>query len=176
VIDADGWLHSGDLGTIDDGGFVTVTGRKKEIIVTAGGKNVSPALLEDRLRGNPLIAQCMVVGDRRPYIGALVTLDPESLEAWKKKVGKPPELDVQRLRDDPDLLAEIQAAIDEASRVVSRAESIRRFRILATDFTEASGELTPTLKLRRDVVLANRAADIDALYASAVTRPGQPSR
>jgi len=163
-IDADGWLHSGDLGSIDDDGFVAVTGRKKEIIVTAGGKNVSPATLEDRLRGNPLIAQCMVVGDRRPYIGALITIDAEALEAWKKKVGKDPSLGLAALRDDPQLVADIQAAVDEANRVVSRAESIRRFRILDVDFTEHGGQLTPTLKLRRDVVMSQYAAEIDALY------------
>jgi long-chain acyl-CoA synthetase len=165
MVDADGWLHSGDLGTVDADGFVAVTGRKKEIIVTAGGKNVSPAQLEDRLRGHPLIAQCMVVGDRRPYVGALITLDTEALETWKRKVGKDPSLGPAQLRDDPELVAEIQAAVDDAGRVVSRAESIRRFRILADDFTEAGGELTPTLKLRRNVVADRYAAEIDALYA-----------
>ncbi len=164
AFDTEGFLHTGDLGTIDDAGFVTITGRKKEIIVTAGGKNVSPAQLEDRLRGHPLISQCMVVGDGRPYVGALVTLDQQALEAWKKKTGKDAASAVSELRDDPELVAEIQAAVDEASRVVSRAEGIRRFRILADDFTEHGGELTPTLKVRRDVVAARYAAEIDALY------------
>ncbi len=166
AVDDAGWLHSGDLGVVDDDGFVTVTGRKKEIIVTSGGKNVSPAVLEDRLRGHPLIAQCMIVGDGRPHVGALITLDEEALQGWKRKVGKPPEADADVLRHDPDLLKELQAAVDEASRVVSRAESIRRFRVLASDFTEAAGEITPTLKLRRDVVLRTRAEDIEALYSS----------
>ncbi|HEX7104813.1 MAG TPA: AMP-dependent synthetase/ligase [Acidothermaceae bacterium] len=175
AIDAQGWLHSGDLGVVDDDGFVTVTGRKKEIIVTSGGKNVSPAMLEDRLRGHPLVSQCMVVGDGRPHIGALITLDEEALQAWKRKVGKPTDADVASLCHDPDLLKELQSAIEEASRVVSRAESIRRFRVLETDFSEAAGEVTPTLKLRRDVVLRTRAADIDALYAPPDAAPSQPS-
>ena len=177
AIDADGWLHTGDLGTLDDEGFVTVTGRKKELIVTAGGKNVSPTQLEDRLRGHPLIAQCMVVGDRRPYVGALITLDPEALAGWLRKVGKDPALDAAALRDDPGLRAELQAAVDEANTVVSRPESIRRFRVLDATFTEQDGQLTPTLKLRRDTVMRQFAAEIDALYASPAeagpVRPGQ---
>jgi long-chain acyl-CoA synthetase len=163
--DDEGFLHTGDLGGIDDAGFISITGRKKEILVTAGGKNVSPAQLEDRLRGHPLIAQAMVVGDRRPYIASLITIDEDALATWKTKVGKDSTLTLDELRDDPDLLAEIGAAVEEANRVVSRAESIRRFRILDRDFTEAGGQLTPTLKLKRSVVLKEFADEIEALYA-----------
>jgi long-chain acyl-CoA synthetase len=163
--DAEGFLHTGDIGDIDEAGFVSITGRKKEILITAGGKNVSPAQLEDRLRGHPLIAQAMVLGDRRPYIAALITIDEDALATWKTKVGKDPALTLVQLRDDPDLLAEIGAAVDDANRVVSRAESIRSFRILDRDFTEAGGELTPTLKLKRSVVLKEFADEIEALYA-----------
>ena len=168
--DAEGFLHTGDLGAIDDDGFVTITGRKKEILITAGGKNVSPTALEDRLRGHPLIAQAMVVGDRRPYIACLITIDEEALATWKAKVGKDPSLGLAQLRDDPDLVAEIEAAVEDANRVVSRAESIRRFRILDQDFTEAGGELTPTLKLRRSVVIAEFADEIEGLYSPAAPR------
>jgi long-chain acyl-CoA synthetase len=167
----DGWLRSGDLGAIDDAGFVTITGRKKELLVTAGGKNVSPAVLEDRLRGNPLISQCMVVGDRRPYIACLITIDEAALEAWKAKVGRESDQGIAELRDDPELIAEVQAAVDEANRAVSRAESIRRFRILPVDFTEAGGQLTPTLKVRRSVVLEQFADEVEALYP---THAGAP--
>jgi long-chain acyl-CoA synthetase len=163
--DSEGFLHTGDLGEIDDAGFVSITGRKKEILVTAGGKNISPTQLEDRLRGSPLIAQAMVVGDRRPYAAALITLDEEALGTWKTKVGKDPALTLDQLRDDPDLLAEIGAAVDEANRVYSRAESIRRFRVLDRDFTEAGGQLTPTLKLKRSVILAEFADEIEGLYS-----------
>jgi long-chain acyl-CoA synthetase len=162
--DGDGFLHTGDLGEIDDDGFVSVTGRKKEILVTASGKNVSPSQLEDVLRGHPLVSQSMVVGDRRPYIAALITIDEAGLALWKTKVGKAEDATLADLRDDPDLVAEIQAAVDNANRSVSRAESIRRFVILDGDFTEAGGQLTPTLKLRRNVVLAERADDIERLY------------
>jgi long-chain acyl-CoA synthetase len=168
--DADGFLHTGDLGAIDNDGFITITGRKKELLITAGGKNVSPAQLEDRLRGHPLIAQAMVVGDRRPYIASLITIDEEALATWKTKVGKDPSLGLAELREDPELLAEIQAAVDDANRVVSRAESIRRFAILDQDFTEAGGQLTPTLKLRRNVVVAEFADEIEGLYSP--TAPG----
>jgi long-chain acyl-CoA synthetase len=161
----DGWFRSGDLGALDDEGFLTVTGRKKEIIVTAGGKNVAPAVLEDRLRSHALISQAMVVGDGRPYIGALITLDPEALEAWKARHGKPADATVASLRDDPDLLADVQAAVDDANQAVSRAESIRRFRILDSDFTIESGQLSAKLGIRRSVLAKDFAADIDALYA-----------
>jgi long-chain acyl-CoA synthetase len=167
VLDPDGWLKTGDTGIVDDEGFLQVTGRKKELIVTAGGTNVAPAVLEDRLRANPLISEAMVVGDGRPYIACLVTLDPEALESWKQQHGKPADATARDLALDPELIAEIQLAVDDANKAVSRAESIRRFRILGTEFTEASGQLTPTLKLRRNVVAREFAADIEALYSPA---------
>ena len=163
-MDDGGWLLTGDLGELDDEGFLRVTGRKKELIVTAGGKNVAPAVLEDRLRAHPLISQCMVVGDGRPFIACLVTLDPEALEHWKKQHSKPAGATAADLAADPDLTAEIQAAVDDANQAVSRAESIRRFRVLDVDFTEENGYLTPSLKVRRGVVAKDFAADIEALY------------
>jgi long-chain acyl-CoA synthetase len=161
----EGWFRSGDLGALDDEGFLTITGRKKEIIVTAGGKNVAPAVLEDRLRSHALISQAMVVGDGRPYVGALITLDPETLEVWKARHRKPADATAASLRDDPDLLAEVQAAVDDANQAVSRAESIRRFRILDGDFTIESGQLSAKLGIRRNVLAKDFAADIDMLYA-----------
>ena len=169
VLDDDGWLRTGDLGALDDEGFLRVTGRKKELIITAGGKNVAPAVLEDRLRAHPLVSQSMVVGDGRPYIACLITLDVEALEHWKAQHGKPASADAATLAGDPELTAEIQLAVDDANKAVSRAESIRRFRILRTDFTEANGYLTPSLKVRRAVVAADFAADIDALYSQPAT-------
>ncbi len=163
----DGWLLTGDIGVMDDEGFVRVTGRVKELIITAGGTNVAPEVLEDRLRANPLVSQAMVVGDGRPYVAALITLDREGLQFWKKQHGQPAGAESGDPADDPELIAEIQRAVDDANKAVSRAESIRRFRILGTDFTEASGELTPTLKLRRDVLAEHLAPDIDALYSQA---------
>jgi long-chain acyl-CoA synthetase len=161
----DGWFHSGDLGELDNDGFLRITGRKKEIIVTAAGKNVSPAVLEDRLRANPLISQCMVVGDQMPFIGVLVTIDEEFFPAWRAQHGKPAGATVADLADDPDLVAEIQAAVDEANGAVSKAESIRKFRVLPVDFTEEGGEMTPSLKLRRSVIAKTYADDIAAIYA-----------
>ncbi|TWP48919.1 long-chain fatty acid--CoA ligase [Lentzea tibetensis] len=161
----DGWFHTGDIGVLDDEGFLTITGRKKEIIVTAGGKNVSPAQLEDRIRAHPLVSQCMVVGDKQPFIGALVTIDPEFFPAWKEQHGKAASAEVADLIDDADLVAEIQAVVDEANKSVSKAEAIRKFRVLPIDFTEAGGEMTPSLKLRRSVVATTYSADIDAIYA-----------
>ena len=165
VLDAGGWLHSGDIGTLDDEGFLQVTGRKKELIVTAGGKNVAPAVLEDRIRAHALVSQCMVVGDGRPYIACLVTLDTEALDHWKSQHGKPADAGPADLAGDAELIAEIQLAVDDANKAVSRAESIRRFAILATDFTEANGYLTPSLKVRRSLVAKDHAADIEALYS-----------
>ncbi len=161
---AEGWFHSGDLGSLDNDGFLRITGRKKEIIVTAGGKNVSPAVLEDRLRAHPLISQCMVVGDAKPFIGVLITIDEEFFPAWKAQHGKPAGASVAELADDADLVAELQAAIDDANAAVSKAESIRRFRVLPVDFTEEGGEMTPSLKLRRSVIAKTYAGDIAAIY------------
>ena len=141
---SDGWFHTGDLGAIDDNGFLTIIGRKKEIIVTAGGKNVAPAILEDRLRAHPLISQAMCVGDAKPFIAALITIDPEAFAGWKQRNGKSADASVADLADDPDLAAEIDLAIKEANQAVSKAEAIRKFRILPVDFTEDTGELTPT--------------------------------
>jgi long-chain acyl-CoA synthetase len=160
----EGWFHTGDIGELDDAGFLHITGRKKELIVTAGGKNVAPAVLEDRLRANPLISQCMVVGDGQPFIGALVTIDLEALPGWRERNGKPAGDGVADLIDDPDLRAEIAAAVEEANKAVSRAEQIREFRILPVDFTEAGGEMTPTMKVKRAVVAKTFADEIASIY------------
>jgi long-chain acyl-CoA synthetase len=159
----DGWFHSGDIGEIDADGFVRITGRKKELIVTAGGKNVAPAVLEDRLRAHPLISQCMVVGDQKPFIACLVTIDAEAIGPWAAAKGK--ATDVPSLIDDPDLIAEIQGAVDEANKAVSKAEAIRKFSILPVDWTEEGGQMTPSLKLKRSVVMKEFATDVEALYA-----------
>jgi long-chain acyl-CoA synthetase len=161
----DGWFHTGDLGSLDDEGFLSITGRKKEIIVTAGGKNVAPGPLEDQLRSHALVSQALVVGDGRPYVGALITLDPEALAAWQQRTGKPATTSIEELRADADLNAEIQSAVDDANKSVSRAESIRRFRLLPGDFTVEDGQLSAKLGLKRHVLLKEFAGDIDALYA-----------
>jgi long-chain acyl-CoA synthetase len=163
AIDEDGWFHTGDVGEVDDEGFVRITGRKKEIIVTAGGKNVAPAVLEDRLRGHLLVDQCVVVGDGRPFIGVLVTLDRETLPTWAEQHGKPTDLD--KLLDDPDLYAQIEAAVEDANKAVSKAESIRKFAILRDEWTEEGGQLTPSLKLRRTVVMRDYVDEVEALYS-----------
>ncbi|KUI14957.1 long-chain fatty acid--CoA ligase [Mycolicibacterium acapulense] len=165
VFSSDGWFHTGDLGAIDDDGFLTIIGRKKEIIVTAGGKNVAPAILEDRLRAHPLISQAMAVGDAKPFVGALITIDPEAIEGWKERNSKNADASVGDLATDPDLVAEIDLAVKDANQAVSKAEGIRKFRILPVDFTEDSGELTPTMKVKRKVVAEKFASDIEALYS-----------
>ena len=162
---ADGWYATGDLGELDDEGFLTITGRKKEIIVTAGGKNVAPAVLEDRMRMHALVSQCMVVGDGRPFIGVLVTIDTEAFGPWKARHGKPADAAVADLRDDPDLNADVQAAVDDANKAVSRAESIKKFRILDGDFTQEQGHLSAKLGIKRAVLAKEFAADIEALYS-----------
>ncbi|HWJ11257.1 MAG TPA: AMP-dependent synthetase/ligase [Nocardioides sp.] len=158
----DGWFHTGDVGEVDDEGFVRITGRKKEILVTAGGKNVAPAVLEDRVRAAALVSQCLVVGDGQPFIGALVTIDEEAFPAWAEQHGKSGR--IADLVDDEDLRAEVQAAIDEANKAVSKAESIRKFTILPTDWTEEGGQVTPSLKLKRNVVMRESREEIAALY------------
>ena len=164
ALERDGWFHTGDLGEVDDEGFVRITGRKKEIIVTAGGKNVAPAVLEDRVRLHFLVDQCVVVGDGQPFVGALVTVDRDSFPLWAEQHGKTGS--VADLVDDPDLRATIQEAVDEANRAVSKAESIRKFTILADEWTEEGGQLTPSLKLKRNVVMREFKDDVAALYQS----------
>jgi long-chain acyl-CoA synthetase len=167
ALEPDGWFHTGDIGEIDDDGFVRITGRKKELIVTAGGKNVAPAVLEDRVRSHWLVSQCLVVGDQKPFIAALITIDPESFPTWLDQNGRPADTAVADFVDDPDLRAEVQSAIDDANKAVSKAESIRKFVILAEDWTEAGGQITPSLKLKRNVVHKESAAQIEALYTAA---------
>ncbi|MEU3752076.1 AMP-dependent synthetase/ligase [Streptomyces olivoreticuli] len=161
---SDGWFHTGDLGTLDEDGYLTITGRKKEIIVTAGGKNVAPAVIEDRIRAHALIAECMVVGDARPFVGALITLDEDFLPRWLADNGKPAGTTPAELADDPDLLAAVQKAVDDGNAAVSKAESVRKFRILPAQFTEESGHVTPSLKLKRNVVAKDFADEIEAIY------------
>ena len=164
VFTSDNYFRSGDLGKLDDEGYLYITGRKKELIVTAGGKNVAPAVLEDRLRSNPLISQCMVVGDNKPFIAALITLDPDSIKPWavaNKKEGA----SIAELAKDPTLLAVIQTAVDETNKAVSRAESIRKFTVLPVDFTIAGGQLTAKLSVKRHVVAQQFVREIDELFA-----------
>jgi long-chain acyl-CoA synthetase len=162
VFTDDGWFNTGDLGEIDDEGFLRITGRKKEIIVTAGGKNVAPAVLEDRVRAHYLVGQCMVVGDGRPFIAALVTIDPEAFPDWAKTHDKTGS--IAELTEDPDLRAEIESAVEGANKAVSKAESIRKFVILPGDWTEEGGQITPSLKLKRNVVMREFREDVEALY------------
>ena len=158
----DGWFHTGDVGEVDDEGFVKITGRKKEILVTAGGKNVAPAVLEDRLRAHALVDQCVVVGDGQPFIAALVTIDEESFPSWAAQHGKSGS--VADLVDDPDLRAAVEEAVNDANKAVSKAEAIRKFAILPVSWTEEGGQLTPSLKLKRNVVLRELRDDVEALY------------
>jgi long-chain acyl-CoA synthetase len=166
ALEPQGWFHTGDIGALDDEGFLTITGRKKELIVTAGGKNVAPAVLEDRLRANPLVSQCLVVGDQKPFIGVLVTIDEEAFPDWKSSHGKPDDATVSDLAEDDDLRGDVQAAIDEANKAVSKAEAIKAFRILGDDWTVENGLLTPSLKVKRNVVLDQYADALNAIYAT----------
>lgn len=160
----DGWFRTGDLGDLDENGYLTITGRKKDLLITAGGKNVSPGPLEDRLRSHPLVSQAVVVGDGRPFIGALLTVEPQEFRKWKSAHGKPSDATVADLRDDEELRGDLQDAVDDANTTVSHTESIKRFVVLDRDLTEADGELTATLKIKRPVVTERFAADIAGLY------------
>jgi long-chain acyl-CoA synthetase len=165
AIDPDGWFHTGDLGELDTDGFLKITGRKKEILVTSGGKNVAPAVIEDRIAAHPLVGQAMVVGDGQKYVAALITIDGDYFSYWKTTRGKPVGSSVSDLAEDPDLLAEVQQAVDEGNAAVSTAESVRKFRILSTEFSPENGYLTPSLKLKRNVIMKDFARDVDALYS-----------
>lgn len=165
AIDEDGFLHTGDIGEFDVDGYLSITGRKKELIVTAGGKNVAPAVLEDRLRAHALVSQCVVVGDAKPFIACLITLDVDAVPAFLRAHQKPLDTPIADLTEDPDMLAAIQGAVDEANLAVSKAEAIRKFVILPVDFTEEGGELTPSLKLKRTVVMKEFSNEVEALYS-----------
>jgi long-chain acyl-CoA synthetase len=165
VRDADGWFRTGDLGELRDG-YLVIVGRKKDLIVTASGKNVAPALFEGRLGAHWLIDQCVVVGDDRPYVGALLTLDPAAFADWKATNGRAPDATVAQLRGDADLNALLQRAVDEVNRLVSRAEAIKRFRILPGQF-DVGDELTTTQNVRRQYVLNKFGVEVEALYAAA---------
>ena len=158
------WFRTGDIGSFDDEGFLTITGRKKEIIVTAGGKNVAPAVLEDPIRANPIVGQVVVVGDQKPFIAALITLDPEMLPTWLANNGLPGDMSLKDAAANPKVREEVQRAIDIANKSVSRAESIRKFTILDTEWTEASGHLTPKLSIKRNVIMQDFADAVDELY------------
>ncbi|MFI0982244.1 AMP-dependent synthetase/ligase [Streptomyces sp. NPDC021093] len=161
-----GWFATGDLGALDDDGYLTITGRKKDILVTSGGKNVSPSVLEDRLRSRPPVGQCLVVGDNRSYIAALVTLEPDALQHWLAVRKRPRDTPLAKLLDDPELRADVQKAVDYANEAVSRAESIRRFRLVEGEFSEENGMLTPSLKVRRGAVERAYESEIEELYRS----------
>ncbi|GAB2819055.1 AMP-dependent synthetase/ligase [Streptomyces daliensis] len=161
----DGWFATGDLGQLDEDGYLSIVGRKKDILITSGGKNVSPAVLEDRMRSRPPVGQCMVVGEGRKYVAALVTLEPDAVEHWLSVRKRPRDTPVAQLRDDPELLADVQRAVDYANEAVSSSESIRKFRVVEGEFTEENGLLTPSLKVKRQAVSDAYAREIEALYA-----------
>ncbi|MFB6552977.1 AMP-dependent synthetase/ligase [Streptomyces sp. NPDC056405] len=162
----DGWFATGDLGSLDADGYLTITGRKKDLLVTSGGKNVSPAVLEDRLRSRPPVAQCLVVGDNRPFVAALVTLDPDAVAHWLSVRGLPADTPMSEVVRDERMRADVQKAVDHANAAVSRAESIRAFRLVEGEFTEENGLLTPSLKVKRHAAVAAYADQIEALYAA----------
>ena len=167
---ADGWFYTGDLGRLDEAGRLIITGRKKEILVTAGGKNVAPAQLEDAIRADPLVSQAVVVGDGKPFISAMITLDEETLPQWLERKGLDPKTSVADLVQHETIIAHVQSVVDRANESVSRAESIRDFRLLHTDFTIESGHLTPSMKIKRPVVMADFADEVEALYTEAAAK------
>lgn len=159
-----GWFATGDLGSLDQDGYLTITGRKKDILITKGGKNVSPAVLEDRLRSRPPVGQCIVGGDNRSYVAALATLDPEAVAHWLAVRKLPPDTPMSEVVRDPRMRADVQKAEDYANQAVSRAESIRRFALVQGEFTEENGLLTPSLKVKRHAVMTAYARKVEALY------------
>ncbi len=163
AMDADGWMHTGDIGQLDQDGYLKITDRKKELIITSGGKNISPVLVEYQLQRNPLIGQACAIGDRRNYVTALLVLDPESARAWAAEHGAD-AASPDELARDPRLLAEVDRAVAEANSHLARVEQVRRYKVLPAEWTSATGELTPTLKKRRRVIVDRYAAEIDALY------------
>jgi long-chain acyl-CoA synthetase len=165
AIDEEGWFHTGDLGALDDEGFLTITGRKKEILVTSGGKNVAPSVIEDRITAHPLVGQAIVVGDGQKYVAALITVDDEYFAYWKTSADKPAHASVADLADDDDLLTEIQRAVDDGNAAVSLAESVRRFRVLTTTFNPENGYLTPSLKLKRSLIMKDFSTEVESLYS-----------
>jgi long-chain acyl-CoA synthetase len=160
------WFKTGDIGELDEDGFLSITGRKKELIVTAGGKNVAPAALEDPLRANPLVGQAIVIGDQKPFVAALISLDPEMLPIWLGNNGLSKDLTLAQAAKEPKVLAELQTAIDRVNRNFSKAESIRKFTVIGQELSEASGHLTPSLKVRREVVLRDYGPAIEEIYNS----------
>jgi len=163
---ADGWFRTGDVGQLDEDGFLTITGRKKEIIVTAGGKNVVPALLEDQIRADALVSQVVVLGDNRPFVAALVTLDEEALPGWLQRHGVPTGTSLEEAAENPAVKDAVQALITQANKSVSQAEAIKSFRIVPSDFTEASGHLTPSMKVKRAQVMKDFENVIEEMYSS----------
>jgi long-chain acyl-CoA synthetase len=159
----DGWLHTGDIGEIDSDGFLSITGRKKDIIITAGGKNITPANLEAEIKQHPLVSQCVVIGDRRPYLVALVTLDPEEAATWAKE--HEVEADLAALSENAEIRASIEAHVNEINEKFARVEQVKKIEILPHDLSQETGELTPTLKVKRNVVADKYSGEIDSLYS-----------
>jgi long-chain acyl-CoA synthetase len=160
----DGWFHTGDIGALDADGFLTITGRKKELIITAGGKNVAPAPMEDPLRADPLIGQAVVVGDNKPFVACLISLDSEMLPIWAGTHGLSKQITIAEAATHPVVIAEVQAAVDRVNKTVSKAEAIKKFVILDTELTQESGHVTPSLKVKRKSVTEDFAAQIAELY------------
>jgi len=158
------WFRSGDIGELDEDGFLTITGRKKELLVTAGGKNVAPAPIEDLLRAHPIVGQVVVIGDKQPFIAALISLDPDMVPVWAKNNGITEELSLAQAAKHPKILAELQSAVDEVNKKFSKAEQVKKFEVLSVELTEASGHLTPSLKIKRSAVMQDFAAEVSRIY------------